>query len=199
IVSTDGFRLSFLKEKQKGDFSNMIIPANFLHEIVKNAKDVKNVSFVYSKKENIVLFKIENEDFYSRLIDGEFPPYERVIPSEKKTTVELNRDELLRNTKLISIFARDYSNVIIYEFSKNGLTLRPKEEGNKENATLQEIVFEGEDQTVAFNFRYVVDFLNNIKSEEIIIELLRPDAPVVFKAKGNEQFFHIIMPIRIQN
>lgn len=199
IVSTDGFRLSFLKEKKKGTFSNMIIPADFLQEIVKNAKEVENISFVYSKSENIVLFKIENEYFYSRLIDGDFPQYERVIPTEKKTTVELNRDELLRNTKLISIFARDYSNVIIYEFTKNGLILRPKEEGNKDNTTTQEIIFDGEDQSVAFNFRYVIDFLNNIKTDEIIIEILRPDAPVVFKAKDNEQFFHIIMPIRIQN
>lgn len=199
IVSTDGFRLSFLKEKRKGTFSNMIIPADFLQEIVKNAKTAKNIGFTYSKKENIVLFKLENEHFYSRLIDGEFPPYERVIPSDKKTTIELNKEELLRNTKLISIFARDYSNVVIYEFTKDGLKLRPKEEGNKDNSTTQEIIFEGEELSVAFNYRYVIDFLNHIKSEEIIIELLRPDAPVVFKAKGNEQFFHIIMPIRIQN
>ncbi len=199
IVSTDGFRLSLLKEKRKGTFTNMIIPADFLQEIVKNAKTVKEVSFVYSQKESIVLFKIENEHFYSRLIDGEFPPYERVIPSEKKTTVELNKEELLRNTKLISIFARDYSNVIVYEFSKDGLKLRPKEEGNKDNSTTQEISFEGEDQSVAFNFRYVVDFLNHVKSENIIIEILRPDAPIVFKTKENEAFMHIIMPIRIQN
>lgn len=199
IVSTDGFRLSFLKEKQKGSFSNMIIPADFLQEIVKNAKTAKDVSFVYSQKESIVLFKIGDEQFYSRLIEGEFPPYERVIPTEKKTTIELRRDDLIRNTKLISIFARDYSNVIIYEFTKNGLVLRPKEEGNKENSTTQEIIFEGEDQSIAFNFRYVLDFLNNMKSEDVVIEILRPDAPIVFRAKGNDQFFHIIMPIRIQN
>lgn len=199
IVSTDGFRLSFLKDKHSGTFSNMIIPADFLQEIVKNAKTAKKIAFIYSQKEHIVLFKIEEEQFFSRLIEGEFPPYERVIPAEKKTTVVLSRDELLRNTKLISIFARDYSNVIVYEFTKNGLLLRPKEEGNKENSTTQEISFEGEDQSIAFNFRYVLDFLNNVRSEEIIIEILRPDAPVVFRAKGNDQFFHIIMPIRIQN
>lgn len=199
IVSTDGFRLSLLKEKQKGTFSNMIIPADFLQEIVKNARDAGDVSFVYSQKESIVLFKIEEEQFYSRLIEGEFPPYERVIPSEKKTTVELRRDDLIRNTKLISIFARDYSNVIVYEFTKNGLVLRPKEEGNKENSTTQEIIFEGEEQSIAFNYRYVLDFLNNVKSDDVVLEILRPDAPVVFRAKGNDQFFHIIMPIRIQN
>lgn len=199
IVSTDGFRLSLLKEGKKGTFSNMIIPADFLGEIVKNAKNVKEISFSYSKQESIVLFKIGDEEFYSRLIDGEFPPYERVIPTEKKTTVEVNREELLRNTKLISIFARDYSNVILYDFGKEGLTLRPKEDGNKENTTTQEITIDGEDQQVAFNYKYVIDFLNHVDAEDLVIEILRSDAPVVFKAKGNEQFIHIIMPVRIQS
>ncbi len=199
IVSTDGFRLSLLKEGRKGTFSNMIIPADFLSEIVKNTKNVKEIAFTYSKQESIVLFAIGDEEFYSRLIDGEFPPYERVIPTEKKTTIEVNREELLRNTKLISIFARDYSNVILYAFGKDGLTLRPKEEGNKENTTTQEIVIEGEAQEVAFNYKYVIDFLNHINAEDLIIEILRSDAPVVFKAKGNEQFIHIIMPVRIQS
>lgn len=199
IVSTDGFRLSLLKEGKKGTFSNMIIPADFLGEIVKNAKNVKDISFTYSKQESIVLFAIGDEEFYSRLIDGEFPPYERVIPTEKKTTIEVNREELLRNTKLISIFARDYSNVILYQFGKDGLTLRPKEDGNKENTSTQEITIDGEDQQVAFNFKYVIDFLNHVNAEDLIIEILRSDAPVVFKAKGNEQFIHIIMPVRIQS
>jgi DNA polymerase-3 subunit beta len=199
IVSTDGFRLSLLKEPQKGTFSNMIIPADFLQEVIKNVKNAKEVSFTHSSKEQIVLFTVGDEEYYSRLIDGEFPPFERVIPSEKKTTIELSREELLRNTKLISIFARDYSNVILYSFSKDGLTLMPKEEGNKENATTQDITFEGEPQQIAFNFKYVVDFLNHIKAETIVIEILRSDAPVVFKTKGNEAFLHIIMPVRIQS
>src|SRR5690606_19485858 len=77
IVSTDGFRLSLLKEQRKGTFSNMIIPADFLQEVIKNVKNVKEVSFTYSQKEQIILFTLDQEEYFSRLIDGEFPPYER--------------------------------------------------------------------------------------------------------------------------
>jgi len=198
LVTTDGFRLSVVKEKGPGVFSSMIIPSGFLREIQKQAKNLKEVGFIYSKEEQIVRFKMENCELYSRLIDGEFPPYERVVPEEKKTTVVLNREELLRNTKIISIFARDYSNVIVYDFSKKGLLLSPKKEANAENTATQDIQLEGEDVRVAFNFRYVLDFLNNISSEEIVIELLRSDTPTLFKPKGNSEFFHIIMPVRIQ-
>ena len=198
IVSTDGFRLSLLKEKSKGTFSSMIIPADFLKELIRTVDEKTKVQFVHSKKESIVLFEVNEDFFYTRLIDGEFPPFEKVIPPEKTTTVVLKKDELLRNTKLISIFARDFSNVILYEFTKEGLVLRPKKEANKENTTSQDIQFEGENQIVAFNFRYVLDFLNHTKANDITVEILRSDAPVVFKEKGNEAFVHIIMPVRIQ-
>ncbi len=198
IVSTDGFRLSMLKEKSKGTFSSMIIPAEFLRELIRNMTEKTDVTFVHSKKENIVLFSANEDLYYTRLIDGEFPPFEKVIPAEKTTTVVLKKEDLLRNTKLISIFAREYSNVIIYEFTKEGLILRPKKEANKENTTSQDIQHEGENHSVAFNYRYVLDFLNHTKSPEIIVEILRGDAPIVFKEKNNENFIHIIMPVRIQ-
>ena len=198
IVSTDGFRLSMIKEKSKGTFSSMIIPAEFLRELIRNMTEKTEVTFVHSKKENIVLFCANDDYFYTRLIDGEFPPFEKVIPAEKTETVILKKEDLLRNTKLISIFARDYSNVIIYEFNHDGLVLRPKKEANKENTTSQDIQHEGENHSVAFNYRYVLDFLNHTKASDIVVEILRGDAPVVFKEKGNDNFIHIIMPVRIQ-
>lgn len=198
IVSTDGFRLSLLKEKSKGTFSSMIIPAEFLRELIRNIDVKTEVTFVHSKKENIVLFCANADYYYTRLIDGEFPPFEKVIPAEKTTTVQLKKEDLLRNTKLISIFARDYSNVIVYEFNKDGLVLRPKKEANKENTTSQDTQHDGENHSVAFNYRYVLDFLNHTKASDIVIEILRGDAPVVFKEKDNQNFMHIIMPVRIQ-
>ena len=63
---------------------------------------------------------------------------------------------------------------------------------------MQDIEIIGEPVRVAFNFRYMLDFLNNVSSEEIVIELLRSDTPTLFKVKGDDSFFHIIMPVRIQ-
>ena len=197
MVSTDGFRLSIIKEKRSLSLPSMIIPSDFLSELIRNVKTEKNLSFVYSEEEKIMKFSIGNTDFYTRLIDGDFPPFERVVPTEMKTKVIVDRSEFIRNIKLISIFAREYSNIVICEFTKEGLTLKPKKEADQENTTSQEIEIEGEDQKVAFNLKYVLDLLNHIHEDTIVIELLRSDAPVCFKIEKDPSFLHIIMPVRI--
>lgn len=198
IVATDGFRLSLMKLKRGGGLPAMIIPADFLLEIIKNLKTEKETTFTHSLEEKTVMFKIGDNFFYSRLIEGEFPPFEKVIPQEKKTTVTLDKDELLRNIKLISVFARDYSSIIICQFRENELIITPKTDGKEDNSTSQEVQLVGEEQKVAFNYKFLLDFLNNAESKKIIIEILRSDAPVVFKQENNSDFLHIIMPVRTQ-
>lgn len=198
LVTTDGFRLSLLKVKNEQGFPSVNIPSNFLSEIVSQAQGEKEIGFSYSEKEKTTLFSIGSSQFYSRLIQEEFPPYEKVIPSESVTTIVVDRQEMLRNVRLVSIFARDFSNVVVVEVKKQGLYFRPKGEAGQENETFQEGEFKGEEQTAAFNFKFLLDFLGKTTSKKIIIELLRPDAPAVFKLAGNPDFIHIIMPVRIQ-
>jgi DNA polymerase III subunit beta len=197
IVSTDGFRLSLLKMKNKKQIKNMLIPSEFLYEMAHFAQD-EDVIFSFSEEERAVLFSVGDNHFYSRLIDGEFPPFEKVIPTEVRTSVEVDAQELLRNIKLIAVFAREQSNIIICHFKKDGLWMSPKLSTGNENSTQTDIKITGDDQKVAFNYKFLIDFLNNIKDERVCIEILRPDAPVVFKTKKNEGFMHIIMPVRIQ-
>lgn len=198
IAATDGFRLSVLKEKKIGEFPSMIIPADFLQEVIRYMKDAKEVLFSFSAEEKIVLFSSGDNAFYSRLIEGDYPPFERVIPAETKTTVTLDRSEFQRNSKLISVFARDFSSVIVCEFSENGLIIRPKKEGNEENNAFQEIEFNGEPQTIAFNYRFVLEALSALGGKDISIEILRPDAPAIFRSQEYSSFMHVIMPVRIQ-
>lgn len=198
MVATDGFRLSLVKEKNAPDIPSMIIPAEFLDEVVKHLKDEKEVSFAYSDKEKLVKFGVGDDEFYSRLIEGEFPPFEKVLLTDSATQVSLDKAEFLRNVKLISIFARDFSNVVVCEFKKDGLHIKPKKEANEENSSFQEMEMKGEDQKVAFNFRYLLDLLNHIEDKNVNMEILRSDAPVAFKLAKNPSFLHIIMPVRIQ-
>ncbi len=198
MVATDGFRLSLIKQKTMGEIPSMIIPADFLQEVLKSIKDIKEIGFSFSREEKIVKFTVARDEYYSRLIEGDFPPFERVVITESKTKITVDKSELQRSVKLISIFARDFSNVIICEFTKTGLSIRPKKEANEENTAFQEISFEGEDQKVAFNYKFLLDLLNHIEDKSITIEILRPDAPVAFKLQKNPNFLHIIMPVRIQ-
>jgi len=199
MVATDGFRLSLIKTKKQIDHPPFIIPANFLEEILKIANKEEELGFQFIQDEKMVVFAFGQNKIYSRLIEGEFPPFEKVIPEKKETRVTLEKPELLRAIRLISIFAREQSNIVVFDFKKDRLFVRPKME-LKENLTEVETKTEGEEQTVAFNYRFLIDFLNHVPEDQknIIIDVLRPDAPVVFRIKEKPNFLHIIMPVRIQ-
>lgn len=197
MVSTDGFRLSLLTLKKEEALPSMIVPAAFLSEVAKLI-DEDEIAFNYSEAEKILVFHVGHHDLYTRLIDGEYPPFERVIPTDRKTTITVDREEFLRNVKLVSIFARDFSSVIVLKTEKEGFVLMPKTGDGNANVVHQDAIVEGEEQKIAFNFKFLIDFLNNSSSKKVVIELLRGDAPAVFKSEGHENFIHIIMPVRIQ-
>ncbi len=198
IVATDGFRLSLFKTKKEIPVPQMLIPREFLEEVLKLIKDEEEVGLIFSSKEKTFSVRVGETQLYSRLIEGDFPPYEKVIPAEHKMRVILDKEEFMNNIKLISVFARDFSNIVILDFSKDGLVMKPKMDGEEQTSAWQEIQMEGEPQQVAFNFKFILDFLNQTTSKKVVVEILRPDAPAVFKLEGNKDFIHIIMPVRLQ-
>lgn len=198
MVSTDGFRLSLIKEKSDLKLPSMLVPSDFIQEILRFIREEKEVGLIFSKSEKIVKFRVGRDEFYSRLIEGEFPPYEKVIPTDRKLTILADREELARNIKIVSVFARDLSNIVVLEKDKNGLHIKPKSDTEDTNEAFQEVEAKGEDIKIAFNFKFLLDFLNTSVGKRVVIELLRPDAPAIFKTEGDENYLHIIMPVRIQ-
>lgn len=160
--------------------------------------DDEETEMSYLEKERIVYFKVGDKEFYTRMIEGDFPPYEKVIPEDRKTTVVVDREELLQNVKLASVFARDFSSIVIFDFKKGGLSIRPKTDQDGDNTTYQDVEMDGEDQKVAFNFKFLTDFLSNVSTKKVNVEILRSDAPVAFRLPDNKDFLHIIMPVRVQ-
>jgi DNA polymerase-3 subunit beta len=197
VVATDGFRLSLYNLKNKLPFSSVIIPSSFLTEVARLIKK-EEISFSFQEKEKIITFFLGEDNLSSRVIEGEYPPYERVIPQEKKTEIVLEREDFLRNIKLTSVFAREFSNIVILETEEERIKISPKTTEKEVNVNYQEAQIKGEKQKIAFNYRFLIDFLNHLQAKKIIINLLRPDAPAVFKPEGEENYLHIIMPVRIQ-
>jgi DNA polymerase-3 subunit beta len=198
LVSTDGFRLSLVKTRNTENLPPVLLPASFLEEVLREMKGQENISFIYLEEEKICVFILGEDEYYSRSIEGEFPPFEKVIPAEKRTIIKTNSEELMRKIKIVSVFAREFSNIVVCEFKKGDMILRPKTESGGESGSSQEVEVEGEEQTVAFNFKFLLDFLSRANNKKIEIEVLRPDAPVVFRYAEENEFLHIIMPVRIQ-
>lgn len=196
LVSTDGFRLSLFKTKEKILDAN--ISSSVLNEIL-GFLESEDILISYSKENKTVLFEISDIKIYSQLIEGDFPPFEKVIPEDCKSRIVINREELLKNIKLNSIFARDYSNIVIFNIKKDGLYIKPKIKEEGVMSTFQEAEINGEENTIAFNYRFILDFLNNIKEKEIVFEMNSKNAPGIFRIKNKEDFLYIVMPVRIDD
>lgn len=199
LVSTDGFRLSLCDVKVSLTDVPTLVPADFLQEVLRQVKDEKSIKVTISKEQHMLKVVSEQATYHTRLIEGDFPPYEKVIPSSVITTVTCSVDELQRATKLVSVFARESSNIVLFTISPTGLTLKPKGEMADEAGTTIDAKVEGESLQVAFNNRFILEYLSHARTKDVTMEFLRADAPVVFREVGeHEGSMHIIMPVRVQ-
>jgi DNA polymerase-3 subunit beta len=202
IVATDGFRLSLFTKEKDEKIPPMVVSANLLNQINKLIKDSqkKEIELIFSDENKIIQIGLgDNQTFIlSRVIEGEFPPFEKVVPTGYKTRLSLDKEELLRNIKLVSVFARDLSNIVFFEIKEDGLYLKPKIKEKEGTVVYQEGRMEGEEQTIAFNYKFILDFLVNVEGKEVFFEMGQPNTPAVFKSDQHKNLLHIIMPIRTE-
>ncbi|MBI3887505.1 DNA polymerase III subunit beta [Candidatus Microgenomates bacterium] len=203
LAATDGFRLSVNKIPFTGDKSEakFIVPSKTLTEVCRL---LTGKSFVlnYSALSNQVVFDFGDTKIYSRLISGNFPDFEKIIPSTSILKVDISTEELNRSVKIASVFARESSNILKFVIGKGKFSVMANSSQTGENENEIEVVFEkgeGEDFVIAFNYKYLSDLLNNINSSNITMEFNGPLASGVFRLPKDPNFLHIIMPVRVQN
>ena len=156
FVATDGFRMSLKKvEVQKNteeEWPPLIIPAKILTEVGKIAQDKEDgAGMIFAPEGNQVLFVWEDVVLSSRLIDGKFPPYEKIIPISATTRIVVDRDELLKSIKLASLFAREGANIIKIKIGGENIKIvanTPQLGGSEKEI---EAKIEGEENEIAFN------------------------------------------------
>jgi len=203
IVSTDGFRLSekVLNIMSKVPSFTVVVPAKTLMEVARifNSSE-EPIKFVVNASDNLTLFEAEDVLVSTRIIDGEFPDYRKIVPQEKVTAAEFSAESLLEAVRLTNVFAKEANSVITMVFDPEGLIrISSSAAETGENKTDIEASIEGDPLEVAFNSKYLLDLLNNVGVERFIFESKGNLAPGVFKPVGDKEYFHIIMPIRMQS
>lgn len=201
FVATDGFRLSQKRINLKSEAEGtVIIPKNALAELTRLTGDKDTLEASINKAESQILFRIGDGVLASRTIEGEFPPFEKIIPKTATTKISLDKEEFLRAVKLASVFARDSANVVKLGIKNEGLELysESQKSGTQKGKIDAKVEKEGsEDLIIAFNYKFIEDFLNVAEGEEIRMEFTDPNAPGVFVDRKDADFLHIIMPVRI--
>ncbi len=204
LAATDGYRLgvdsltmtkSILEKETK-----LILPARSLQEVSKvlseTGEDVFGMEF--EKENQQVIFTVGEIEVTSRLIAGEFPPYQQIMPNTYTTKVVFGKTDLLDAVKRASLFARDSANIVKMSIEKGMLMVRAESSQLGSNLTEIEAEIEGEELTVSFNARYLLDYLNVCSTEKVIWETEGELKPSVFVSEGDVSWTQVIMPVRVQ-
>jgi len=199
LAATDSYRLAekFIKlEKSSPQEHSVIVPIKTIQELVRILSDEGLVSITTS--ENQILFSFSEVRLISRIIEGQYPDYKQIIPKEQGTTAVISTQELIKTIKSASLFCRPGINDITVKLDpQNGLlTASAANVQLGENETTQESEIKGEENTIVFNSRYLLDGLQNIETEESVLEVVSSTNPGVLRPKDKDDYLYIIMPIK---
>lgn len=208
FVATDGYRLS-LKKSGKGDGKRskegeiekpILVPARVLREVIGiKGGEGGEVLIHISKANNQVFFEENGTLVVGRLIEAEFPSFEKIIPTDFDTQVMFDKEEMQNAVRICSIFAKDAASIVRIKIKKDRMQVSARSSSVGENTVEVEARVEGEENEIAFNARYLLELFSNIEGDNLVYEMTGPLNPGVFKIEGDPTFLHLVMPIRIQN
>ena len=201
VVATDGRRLALadeeveISEKSQGEF---IIPAKAVNELNRLLQEKGDVEIKIG--ENQAAFKLKDDKGFSilvltKLIEGNYPNYRQVIPSETKERVPLVREEFLHALRRAEIMTSEKANSVKLTFSKNSLAITANSPEVGEARESLAVNYKGKEIAIAFNPKFLIEPLNALTEDEVFFELIDELSPGVLKING--PFLYVVMPMRL--
>lgn len=207
-VATDGFRLAVLRVPElRGLQSPILFPAKAIQEVARLAEQLSEDTIALSISDTLkqVFFSIGNINMYARLVEGDFPPYKRIMPSLFLAEGTVDGAQLHQQLKQASIFARDISNIVQVTLHPENSEMLLEAKGalgsfsSKLPMTFSKQELPEETVTIAFNIKYLLDFLTAQKPDQVWFGMSESLKPALFKIVGNEDYAYVVMPFRVNS
>jgi DNA polymerase-3 subunit beta len=198
IVGTDGHRLSFTscELKQNYDKQEVILPRKTVIELIKLLDDSEDdVSVEISS--NQVNFSFGNIKLISKVIDGKFPDYNRVIPTGHQNSFSVERLNILLSMQRASILSNEKYRGIRMVLSNNNLKLISTNSDQEEAEEELEINYSGDSLDIGFNVTYLIDVLNNTNSDQVTFSFADANSSCLVTVPTNADYKYVVMPMRI--
>jgi DNA polymerase-3 subunit beta len=196
VVATDGRRLALTEtdlEIPKGGETELILPSKAVAELQRLLTDDGETTITVS--ENQIIFDLDGTTLASKLIEGAYPNFRQVIPTETKERIALEREVLLGALHRASLLANEKSASVKLGFTKNQLTISAITPEVGEAKETLSIIYKGKDLAIAFNPQYFMDPLRSLTADEVFLELTDELSPGVLKI--NAPFLYVLMPMRL--
>jgi DNA polymerase-3 subunit beta len=200
MVGTDGHRLSMIDRivEAKHKEESVIVPKKAMIELRRLLEeDSSQEGFQIGFSKNHALFKRDGLVMVSKLIDGNYPNYQQVLPTQNTKKVAVSKDIFTHAVKRVSILSKEKTNAVKLQLEKNTLLLSTNNpEVGEANEELS-IDYTGESISIGFNSRYLMDVLMAMDRDTITLELNDSLSPCLVKEEGNDAYKCVVMPMRV--
>ncbi len=196
LVATDGRRLAVIEEKMqlpKALERKFILPTKTINELARILSDEGDVKVFFG--ENQVFFDTGSTRVVSRLIEGDFPNYEQVIPKEAKDKLAVSRQVFLSAIKRVALFTNPDSMAIKIDASRDKMVLSKNAPYLGEARVELDVDYKGKDLSIGFNPDYLIDLLKNTDEETINLEVVDAEKPGVIRVGGG--YVYVVLPMQL--
>ena len=206
LVATDGHRLALVTVKREGadqgvkagEEVKVILPKKTLLELGKLLSEADD-DIRYERGENHLFFAVGDRVLISRMIDGQFPAYERVIPKGNDKDIDFERDRLTNAVKRVALLSNERSRAVKFEIDKGKVDVTSSSSEFGEAREQLTVEYQGAPLAISFNAQYVLDFLNVADTDVVSLSLKDEVSQAVMKPVGAQgyDYTYVIMPMRI--
>jgi DNA polymerase-3 subunit beta len=205
MVATDGHRLALIQRELGAEMasasgaiaSGAILPRKGLLELRKLLDEAPEAEVQLAFVDNLFFFKRADLSMLMRLVDGQFPDYQRVIPKQHERKLSLPRMRLAEGLKRIALLSTEKSNAVRLAFSQNLLRISTQNPDLGEARDDIAIAYEGEELSIGFNARYLLDVLGALCADEVLLSLGDEHSPAVIQTPEDESYLAVVMPMRV--
>ena len=196
LVSLDGYRMAIAGHDmgESGESVTAVVPSSTLAEVGRIIQNEGMIKIAFTKA--YILFQTENIKMVSRLIEGEYIKYRQIIPAEWQTRFTVQSGELAQCIDRASTISSGGNNLVVFNVGANQVNIDSENELGNVHEVIDSQV-EGKEIQIAFNSRYIFDFLKNIDNQQISLSFTTNVSPCVITPVDNDDFLYLLLPVRI--
>ena len=205
IVATDGNRLTRASKEinSKDDSAIFIVPSRTLQELIRISSIIEDEKVTIKLEKAKIQFNFEDVVFQSKLINGTYPKYQQLIPTNNDKIVYIDRDELIGVIERVCVMVNERTNIIKFSFNQNSLELSTDSPDAGSGKDFIDVDSNFDEIIIAFNYKYVLDSLKNMDTKKVKIEIATSLSATLFKPSDedetkNDSYVCLIMPVQVR-
>jgi len=199
IASTDGSRLARYREKinnKDNKSKQFIIPSKILSEVIKMGSFIDEESVKIYTKDSKIVIKTDKTTTISRLLAGQYPKYNSLIPETNPKVATVNISQMISAIERVAVTVNEKTNIVHFTMKDNNLKLNTGDEAGKAEEDI-DIDYGNDEMAIAFNYKYVLEVLKNMECDNAKIEMNSPLSATVFRPDDDNDFLCVIMPVHV--